>query len=85
MSMTCLGAGAPEEVEEVKAEDLTEPVNISTYLTEEFFKDLQSAKWTDRKKSLDTLDDKSTTPKIAEGDFGELISILKRVSENQLT
>ena len=82
ISLIYLSGGAAEEVEEVKAEDLTELVNISTILTEDFYKDLQSTNWSDCKKSLDTLDDKSTTPKIAEGDFGELISILKRVIED---
>ncbi|GAU87486.1 hypothetical protein RvY_00320-2 [Ramazzottius varieornatus] len=74
------GDGAAEEEEDtVKAEDLVEPVNIMPYLTEDFFKSLQSAKWSDRKDSLDILDKHSSTPKIAEGDFSGLITILQKI------
>ena len=59
--------------------EFAEPVEITKALDKAFWEGLRSAKWQERKGALQALKAAAGTPKIAPGDFVELLSELKKV------
>uniref|UniRef100_A0A6M2DFG6 Putative microtubule-associated protein n=1 Tax=Xenopsylla cheopis TaxID=163159 RepID=A0A6M2DFG6_XENCH len=60
--------------------DLLDPVDILSQIPKDFYEKLESKKWQERRESLDTLDGLLTNaPKLAAGDYGELVKALKHV------
>ena len=59
--------------------EFAEPVDITKALDKAFWEGLRSAKWQERKGALQALKAAAGTPKIAPGDFVELLSELKKV------
>ncbi|EPS41958.1 hypothetical protein H072_4105 [Dactylellina haptotyla CBS 200.50] len=58
--------------------DLFEPVEISSKIPKEFWEQINSTKWKDRKESLDVLHGIVNVPRIKEEDFSELIRALAK-------
>lgn len=60
--------------------DLLEPVDILSKLPKDFYEKLEEKKWQIRKEALDALEPLLVqNPKLATGDYGELVRALKKV------
>ncbi|XP_055331341.1 cytoskeleton-associated protein 5-like [Paramacrobiotus metropolitanus] len=73
---------AEEETEAAAEEnklDNVDPQEVLKSLPEDFDTKLQSKKWQERKEALDAFDKLSTHPKLAEGDYGPVVSELKKI------
>ncbi|KAK6503925.1 Microtubule-associated protein, microtubule dynamics during spindle orientation [Arthrobotrys conoides] len=69
----------PEEPEgEPDTFDLFEPVDVSSKISKDFWDQINSTKWKDRKESLDILYGIVNVPRIKEEDFSELIRVLAK-------
>ncbi|KAK6332720.1 Microtubule-associated protein, microtubule dynamics during spindle orientation [Orbilia brochopaga] len=66
------GEGEPD------AFDLFEPVDISSKIPKDFWDQVNSTKWKDRKESLDVLHGIVNVPRIREEDFSEVVRILAK-------
>lgn len=63
----------------VDAYDLADPVDILSKLPKDFYDKLESKIWQERKEVLETLEGLLKTPKLENGDYGDLIRALKKV------
>jgi hypothetical protein len=68
-------AAAPKEID---AYELAEAVNVLSKCTPQFYTDLQSKKWKERKEALEAVVAIADNPKLESGDYGELIRGLKK-------
>lgn len=59
--------------------DLADPTDILTKLPKDFYESIESKKWQDRKEMLENLEKLLQTPKLENGDYGDLIRALKKV------
>lgn len=59
--------------------DLSDPVDILSKLPNQFYEQLESKKWQDRKGVLESLEALLQTPKLQNGDYGDLVRALKKV------
>jgi len=67
---------APDDVDPF---ELVEPVEILSKLPSDFYSNCESKKWQERKQALDFLQELLTpNPKLADGDYGELVKVLKK-------
>ena len=74
---------APEEdVEEVGAFDLAEPVDVIGKAPADFSESMASSKWKDRKDALDALHDAANTPRIKDGHFDEIMGLLAKTMKD---
>ncbi|KII66143.1 Cytoskeleton-associated protein 5 [Thelohanellus kitauei] len=74
--------GAADEVSETPAFDpldMIEPVDVVSKIPSEFYSGIVQPKWQERKEALENLEKVFNTPKIKEGDFGEILSCIKKV------
>ncbi|KAI8051432.1 armadillo-type protein [Syncephalis plumigaleata] len=75
-------AGGDDDFVEVDAYDLAEPVDLLGKMDKEFYTHMGSTKWKDRKEALEALHTIANTPKLAPGNYGELIAALaKRIND----
>ncbi|KAK6541290.1 Microtubule-associated protein, microtubule dynamics during spindle orientation, variant 2 [Orbilia ellipsospora] len=75
------GHGDDSEAEpegETDAFDLFEPVDVSSKIPKDFWEQINSTKWKDRKESLDVLYGILNVPRIKEEDFNELVRLLAK-------
>ncbi|KAI9105402.1 hypothetical protein DFS34DRAFT_7380 [Phlyctochytrium arcticum] len=80
-----MDGAAVEEPEPIDAFDLADPVNILDKLPKNFYTELASTKWKERKEVLDNLLEVARSPKLEDGRYGELIGNLgKRISDANL-
>ncbi|KAF0542990.1 ARM repeat-containing protein [Gigaspora margarita] len=74
-----------EEEKEIDVYDLAEPVDVLSKMSKDFYTQLQSTKWKDRKEALDGLIEICKTPRIADNNYGELVGALaKRISDSNI-
>ncbi|KAJ6636203.1 Protein mini spindles [Pseudolycoriella hygida] len=59
--------------------DLIEPVDILSKLPKDFYEKLEEKKWQLRKESLEALDTLLQNPKLANGDYGDVVKALKKI------
>ena len=59
--------------------DLIDPIDIISKLPKDFYEKLEEKKWQLRKESLEALEPLVQNPKLASGDYGELVRALKKV------
>ncbi|KAL2145867.1 hypothetical protein VTI28DRAFT_5949 [Corynascus sepedonium] len=64
--------GEAEEPVEVDAFDLAEPQDVIGKVPKDFFDNLGSSKWKERKEALEALYGLVNVPRIKDGDFGEI-------------
>lgn len=75
------GGPAPaQEPEEIDAYDLLEPVAALKRLPQNFYKDLNSPKWSERKDALEEFLKVASSPRLAEEDYQELVAVLSKAS-----
>ena len=67
-----------EEVPEVEAFDLAEPVDVLKKMPSDFHEKLASAKWKDRKETLDEFYEVANTERIQDGHYDEVIQGLAK-------
>lgn len=68
-----------EEMAEVDALDLFDPVDVSAKMEKNFYELLASKKWQERKEALDALLVLCNSPKILDSHYSELVSALGKV------
>jgi cytoskeleton-associated protein 5 len=66
------GGGEGEEPAEVDAFDLAEPQDVISKVPKDFFDNLGSSKWKERKEALEALYAIVNVPRIKDADFGEI-------------
>lgn len=66
-------------MQEMDAYEFAEPANILPDLNKEFWEGLASKKWSERRDSLQRLKALAGQPRLAPGDFGEVLRELKKV------
>ncbi|KAK6330139.1 Microtubule-associated protein, microtubule dynamics during spindle orientation [Orbilia blumenaviensis] len=75
-------AAVEDEADEPEGEpdtfDLFEPVDVSSKISKDFWDQINSSKWKDRKESLDMLYGIVNVPRIKEEDFSELARVLAK-------
>ena len=71
-------SGEVEEAPEVEAFDLAEPVDVIKKMPSDFHERLASAKWKDRKETLDEFYEVADTERIQDGHFDEVIQGLAK-------
>lgn len=64
--------GEPEDAAEVDAFDLAEPQDVISKVPKDFYDNLASSKWKERKEALEGLYAVINVPRIKDGDFGEI-------------
>ncbi|KAI8822123.1 armadillo-type protein, partial [Fimicolochytrium jonesii] len=78
-------AEATEEPDAAEPLDLFDPVNVLDKLPKDFYEQLASAKWKDRKEALEALYEVAKAPKLEDGRYGELVGALgKRINDANL-
>ncbi|KAF8467638.1 armadillo-type protein [Kalaharituber pfeilii] len=78
-------SGADEEEEqeaEIDAYDLSEPVNVLSKLPPEFYTNMSSSKWKERKEALDALFPLVNVPRIKDDDYKDLIAVLAKAMKD---
>lgn len=59
--------------------ELAVPVDILSKLPKNFYEDIESKKWQERKEALESLEVLLKAPKLENGDYGDLVRALKKV------
>ncbi|KAJ8966867.1 hypothetical protein NQ314_003261 [Rhamnusium bicolor] len=67
---------APQDID---AYELADPVDILSKLPKDFYDKIEAKKWQDRKDVLEILENLLKTPKLENGDYGEVVRALKKV------
>ncbi|VEN43701.1 unnamed protein product, partial [Callosobruchus maculatus] len=68
-----------DEVAAIDPYELADPVDILSKLPKDFYEKIEAKKWQERKEVLDALENLVKTPKLENGDYGDLIRSLKKV------
>ena len=71
-------SGEVEETPEIEAFDLAEPVDVIKKMPSDFHERLASAKWKDRKETLDEFYEVANTERIQDGHYDEVIQGLAK-------
>lgn len=59
--------------------DLADPVAILGKIPSSFTEDVEAAKWSIRNDAVEAVNKLANTPKLADGDYGDLVRVMKRV------
>lgn len=59
--------------------EIAEPVDILSKMPKDFYEKIEAKKWQERKEVLQTLETLVKTPKLENGDYGDLVRALKKV------
>lgn len=59
--------------------DLAEPVDVLSKMPKDFYDKIEAKKWQERKEALEAVDLLLKTPKLENGDYGDLVRALKKV------
>ncbi|KAG0348125.1 Microtubule-associated protein, microtubule dynamics during spindle orientation [Podila humilis] len=74
-----------EDMAEVDAFDLAEPIDVNAKMESNFYELLASKKWQERKEALDALLVLCKSPKISDGNYSELVGALgKRMADTNI-
>lgn len=73
------GDDANDNAADIDPMDLIDPVDILSKLPKDFYEKLEEKKWQLRKESLEALEVLLQNPKLANGDYGEVVKALKKV------
>lgn len=65
--------------EEIDPMELLDPVDILSMLPKDFYEKLEAKKWQERKESLEALEKLLEAPKLENGDYGALVSSIRKV------
>ncbi|KAK0049616.1 cytoskeleton-associated protein 5 [Biomphalaria pfeifferi] len=73
------GVDGADEEEAIDPYDLMTPVDILAQIPKNFFEQIEAKKWQERKEVLEVVQKLSESPRIENGDFGNLIRALLKV------
>ncbi|XP_037049831.1 protein mini spindles isoform X3 [Bradysia coprophila] len=73
------GDDANEPAADIDPMDLIDPVDILSKLPKDFYDKLEEKKWQLRKESLEALEVLLQNPKLANGDYGDVVKALRKV------
>lgn len=62
--------------------DLADPVDILSKLPKDFYENIEAKSWQVRKEALETVENLVKTPKLENGDYGDLVRALKKVCKS---
>ncbi|XP_044749386.1 protein mini spindles isoform X2 [Coccinella septempunctata] len=68
-----------EDAPQIDSYELADPVDILSKLPKDFYDKLEAKKWQERKESLELLETLLKTPKLENGEYGDLVRALKKV------
>ncbi|XP_045478875.1 protein mini spindles isoform X2 [Harmonia axyridis] len=68
-----------EDAPQIDSYDLADPVDILSKLPKDFYEKLEAKKWQERKESLELLENLLKTPKLENGEYGDLVRALKKI------
>nr|CAI5824164.1 unnamed protein product [Callosobruchus analis] len=68
-----------DEVAAIDPYELADPVDILSKIPKDFYEKIEAKKWQERKEVLEALENLVKTPKLENGDYGDLIRALKKV------
>uniref|UniRef100_A0A3P8X5N1 Cytoskeleton associated protein 5 n=1 Tax=Cynoglossus semilaevis TaxID=244447 RepID=A0A3P8X5N1_CYNSE len=71
--------GGGGECDAVDPYELLEPVEILSKLPKDFYDEIESKKWQERKQALEAIEALAKNPKLENGDYGDLVRALKKV------
>ncbi|XP_041367175.1 cytoskeleton-associated protein 5-like isoform X2 [Gigantopelta aegis] len=71
--------GAADAAEEVDPYDLMDAVDLLSQLPKDFYEKIEAKKWQERREALDTLQKLSESPRLEQGDYGNLVRALLKV------
>ncbi|KAH8890304.1 ARM repeat-containing protein [Thozetella sp. PMI_491] len=74
--------GGAEEPGEIDAFDLAEPQDVLGKLAKDFYDNVNSSKWKDRKEAVEALYALLNVPRIKDGDFGEINRVLAKLMKD---
>jgi len=79
-----MSCAAEEETDQdnasaLSAYDLAEPVDVAKQIPQDFLENARAAKWSVRRDAFQNLFELSSTPKIAPGEFRDVVSEIKKV------
>lgn len=63
--------------------ELADPVDILSKLPKDFYEKIEAKKWQERKEVLEALETLVKTPKLENGEYGDLVRALKKVIEEK--
>lgn len=69
-----------EAPQEIDLYELADPVDILSKLPKDFYEKIEAKKWQERKDMLEILENLVKTPKLENGDYGEVVRTLKKVT-----
>lgn len=69
------GASIPD----IDPYELLAPVDILSKLSKDFYEKIEAKKWQERKEALEALETLVKNPKLENGDYGDVIKILKKI------
>lgn len=59
--------------------DLADPVDILSKMPKDFYEKIEAKKWQERKEVLEVVENLVKTPRLENGDYGDLVRALKKV------
>lgn len=65
--------------------DIADPVDILSKMPKDFYEKIEAKKWQERKDVLQNLESLVKTPKLENGDYGDLVRALKKVRKTKET
>ncbi|XP_056629748.1 protein mini spindles isoform X2 [Diorhabda sublineata] len=68
-----------EVVQEIDPYELASAVEILSKMPKDFYENVEAKKWQDRKDALEAVENLVKTPKLENGDYGDLVRALKKV------
>ncbi|XP_034182971.1 msps cytoskeleton-associated protein 5 isoform X1 [Osmia lignaria lignaria] len=75
----CQDDGDGGSIPELDPYELLEPVDILSKLPKDFHEKIEAKKWQERKEALEALEVLVKNPKLANGDYGDVVRALKKV------
>lgn len=69
------GASIPD----IDPYDLLAPVDILSKLPKDFYEKVEAKEWKERKEALETLETLVKNPKLENGDYGDIVRVLKKI------
>ncbi len=69
-----------EAIPDIDPYELLEPVDILSQLPKDFYEKCEAKKWQERKEAMEAIEQLVANPKLAPGEYGDLVRALKKVN-----
>ena len=68
-----------DAIPDIDPYELLEPVDILSQLPKDFYEKCEAKKWQERKEAMEAVEQLVANPKLAHGEYGDLVRALKKV------